>query len=237
MGFGLGFNFGFGASRGSGGSGAGASTFEDDFAGSADDPALNSTKWTQTARSSASNVNTTVAGHMYSVRHGSGGGQAGNFIGYSANIVETDGTGNGTTFVLTGARLGVSSDLNRISLLCRHTTKGQTDQDGTGVATGYMLRFDGAGVAVLRAVGAGYGEFTSSVLSSDFTTAKEITVTVTTLSDRVRFVVKLDGVTEATLDDTNASRITAKGYSGISLWSTHSSGSASARVDAFAISI
>jgi hypothetical protein len=233
------FGPGFGFARSANGSGGAVVVFSDTFSGTASDPSLDATLWTQKTRTGTSDVNTTVAGKAVCRRFS--GALSGRFTAYGAAIVENDAT---NTYTIGGLLFGMVDGLNLASLLFRHTTKDQTDYDGSGLGAGdkgYRLDLIPAGVGAAgqlyrsdngayAAVGAA---FTCTGL--DATTPADVVVTATTMADRIRVVVKINGSTVATIDDTDAGRLVLGGYSGFSHFASQALGGAAVDMTSFQI--
>lgn len=237
---GLGISFNRGNGGGAGGSSGGAVVFTDAFSGSASDPSLDATLWTQKTRSGTSDVNTTVAGKAVCRRFS--GALSGRFTAYAAAIVENDTT---NTYTIGGLLFGMVDGLNLATLLFRHTTKDQTDYDGSGLGAGdkgYKLELIPAGAGTLgqlyRADNGAYAAVGTAFdcTGLDATTPADVVVTATTMSDRVRVVVKINGSTVATIDDTDANRLVLAGYSGFSHFASQALGGAATDMTAYSIS-
>jgi hypothetical protein len=134
--------------------------------------------------------------------------------------------------------------LNLASLLFRHTTRDQTDYDGSGLGAGdkgYRLDLIPAGVGaagqLYRADNGAYAAvgaaFTCTGL--DATTPRDVVVTVTSMADRVRVVVSIGGSVVATVDDTDANRLILAGYSGFSHFASQALGGAAVDMAEFKI--
>lgn len=200
--------------------------FFDPFAGSPSDPALDASKWTENTR-----VGGTVNNGGNGLCRTTTGVSIGEFVGYVASVWEKGGTDiiniNGLKYTGAGSRA---------ELLVRDTNKSTTGRDGTG-HTGnsyliYMTRGAGQGSVQAmtgtsqRAVGSSF-EWTNIGDGN----AHEIQVVITDLADRVRFQCYIDAGLVATIDDTDAARLTAPGYTGF----VHVSFSSTTDFDGFGI--
>lgn len=213
--------------------------FNDPFSGSADDPSLDSTLWTQKTRTGTSDVNTTAAGKAVCRRFS--GALSGRFTAYATLSYESAIT---NIYVIRGLVFGVVDGLNIATLLFRHTTQDQTDYDGSGLGAGdkgYRLELYAAGVGAAgqlwRADNGSYAAvdtpFTCTGL--DATTPADVLVTVTTLGDRVRVVTNIAASDVATRDDTDANRLVAAGYTGFSHFASQALGGAAVDMTGFEI--
>lgn len=236
----LGLGLGFSRNGGNGGGTGSAVVFTDPFSGSASDPSLDATKWTQKTRLGTSDVNTTVAGKAVCRRFS--GAVSGRFTAYVTSLLENDVA---NSYTITGLIFGMVDGLNLATLLFRHTTQDQTDYDGSGLGAGdkgYKLELIPAGAGTLgqlyRADNGSYAAVGTAFdcTGLDATTPADVVVTATTLSDRVRVVVKINGSTVATKDDTAAERLIVGGYSGFSHFASQALGGAAVDMAAFGIS-
>lgn len=180
--------------------------FQDLFSGSVDDPSLDSTKWTQKTRTGAS-----VTGGLARTTTGASIGQ---FVGY---IKDQMGTTNNELITITGVKY--TGAASRMELYVRDSAKSITDRDAGGhTGAGYMIYLTrgAGGASVQRLSGT-----SQTLIGSAFEltgigdgNAHTVTVRVTTLPDRVRFTIAIDGGAETIIDDTNVARIAGPGYIG-----------------------
>lgn len=216
-----------------------ASGFVDVFGGSASDPSLDASLWTQNTRTGTSNVNTTVAGKAVCRRFS--GAVSGRFTAYVTALWE-----NGVVdfYTVRGLVFGMVDSLNNASFIFRQNQKDQTQQDGTGLGAGdkgYRLDLapEGAGAVgqFYRSDNGAYAPvgaaFTCTGL--DATTPRDVTIIVATLADRVRVTVRINGSTVATIDDTTAGWLAAPGYGGFSHFASQALGGAAVDMDGFEV--
>lgn len=184
-------------------------SFFDNFNGSASDPALDATKWTENTR-----VGGTVNNGGNGLCRTATGASVGEFVGYATNVWEGGSVDTINIYGVTYA--GAAS---RAELLVRDTNKSTTGRDGAG-HTGnsylvYLTRGAGGGsvkamtAAAQRAVGSSF-EWTNIADGSPH----DVKVVVTQLVDRIRFECYIDASLVATIDDTNAARLVDPGYTG-----------------------
>lgn len=197
--------------------------FLDEFSGSASDPALDATKWTQRVRTGgggdlgngSSSVNTAQAGKMVCQRVS--GGSYGVFAGF---ITAQEPAEDLVISFKLQIDQNAPNNWNELRFKCTDkTANGVTD----GPATGYVVQLDMGAACQVRRHDSGWpGTQIGTTFNAGFTLGVESTVivTVSVLADRVRIVVNVDGVDKITADDTSASRITAVGYTGICLESS-----------------
>lgn len=201
--------------------------FLDGFGGSASDPALDATKWTQRVRTGgggdlgdgSTGVNTAMAGKMVCQRVN--GGSYGVFAGFITELEPAEDFVVSFTLKIDG---NAPSNWNELRLKCTDKlANGVTD----GPANGYVVQLDIGNACQVRRHDAGWpGSQIGSTFDGGLTldTESDVVVTTTVLADRVRIVVNVDGVDKIVAEDTSGSRITAKGFTGICLESSVAAG-------------
>lgn len=200
--------------------------FLDEFGGSASDPALDATKWTQRVRTGgggdlgdgSSSVNAAQAGKMVCQRVS--GGSYGVFAGF---ITAQEPAEDLVISFKLQIDQNAPNNWNELRFKCTDKlANGVTD----GPANGYVVQLDMGTACQVRRHDAGWpGTQIGSTFDAGFTlgVSSDVIVTVSVLADRVRIVVNVDGVDKITAEDTSGSRITAAGYSGICLESSTNS--------------
>ncbi len=240
--FGLGLGFRRVGNGGGGGGGAGSS-FTELFSGSASDPSLDAANWTELTRLGAStgvNVGGVTAAQTTRVSAGA----FGHFAGYVTAQFE-----NGTSEVIKyDCRTLGGASTTAIDLFVKHTAKTCTkanNEDGILTFSGYNIQLidegNGAVSTVTRFV-AGVGSqanitnntFTATGLITDGNyDAVEVDVVVNA-GVNVTITVKVNGSTVTTAVDTDAARVTAKGYTGFGVKCALGAGD-NVRIDNFQI--
>lgn len=206
--------------------------FFDAFGGSADDPAVDSTLWTQTRRTGTDTG--VLAGKLVCDRVSPG--VFGFFTAYAADIYE-----NGTSDVFSFKCNPTDQATHLIGLMARHAGKTSTkiDNENADTPDGYEVVLHdeswGALSYVKRWVG-GVGtkigaDFTATGLVA--TTESDVEITIAAGAGQVDFTIKVDGSTVATRADNGASRIETAGYSGLAIKSDNSGNNIA--IDDFAI--
>ena len=229
MGFGFGFNFGFNSRQPAAAPAASPVWLSDDFSGSASDPSLDATKWSDVTRTGgggsqgngSSSVNTAIAGKMVCQRVN--GASYGVFAGFMDAIEQGEDFDVSFTLQING---NAPSNWNELRLKCTDKlANGVTD----GPANGYVVQLDVGNACQVRRHDAGWPgtQISSGTFDGGITVdggPYTILTTIRVTADRVTIKVYVDGVLKCTAEDTSGSRITAAGYTGICLESSVAAG-------------
>ena len=208
--------------------------FSDAFAGSASDPALDATTWTETVRTGASTgVNVGSNGLMQCTRINAGaGGAFGGFVTTAYENATTD------TIILTGLRF---ANYSRAILYCKAANKTATAEGGagnTGICYGIQLSTEDDGTAGQLTM---YTDGSARDVGLPFAwtgvgaTAANIKIVITKVAGvSVTFTFYVNDVLLTTRTDTNAARKETAGYTGF-IEVTTTSGTSIAELGAFSV--